>query len=637
MTSNTNPDALATSLARAKSYYNEKQYPKAKAIFKQIATSCACGVQARASPCCCKSLVPAITNGAVEAELRKKCICSAKSDVRCKDAGHLDALDGLAAVYEAKRLFDTAIAIAEAMINLAPREPKGFLRLGRLLRLQRSYRQAFQTYQQGIELVSKKNPSHPLLSILYQMRDKVKYPAVATDPLPIMPLELVAMILKNIDFRSLCRCLSVSKSWKTLLTTRDATIQSLWRIQHFDHCTKVVRRGHLQKYAAYSGFQVTELAIGDCRQFGIQPDVFQWIAASCRSLQVLKLRAPSEVNMPAISRPIGHLCVPQLTSLYLGFYAPFLLEFVHKVVASSAATLRELTILNFPSRSRKRVGDAETGNWPVLQRLRVLRLGGPPHAGGAVFNISSFMRTSPNVEEVWLEGVSVALWNGTEHPNNPWPHLKRLFVGQEVSWPRLADPPFPLPSEIEELHLMYRDDIFTFLSGPFTRSPDTYPSPKNLRKFTLRDRVPSSDGWAGYLQRWVRASLESGSLKELGIMFPKPHPYWLKSDQLKFLSLKGLSIGFGTDPYALDETLSDLLDRFPNLEGLDIAQEPFSDAALARAIQKGVKIIYHRGEYHRRTNVREWALKKHNARVVEGDYVTNLPIYLRDEKFKEFY
>ncbi len=68
--------------------------------------------------------MPAITNGAVEAELRKKCICSAKSDVRCKDSGHLDALDGLAAVYEAKRLFDTAITIAEAMINLAPREPK---------------------------------------------------------------------------------------------------------------------------------------------------------------------------------------------------------------------------------------------------------------------------------------------------------------------------------------------------------------------------------------------------------------------------------------------------------------------------------------------------------------------------------
>ncbi|KAJ8125224.1 hypothetical protein O1611_g8415 [Lasiodiplodia mahajangana] len=240
-------DAPATSLAKARAYYTDKQYPKATAIFKQITNSCACGVQARASPCCCKSLVPAIANSAVEAELRKKCICSAKSDVRCRSADHIDALDGLAAVYEAKRHMDTAIVIAEAMINLAPREPKGYLRLGRILRLQRSYRHAFQTYQQGIELVGKKNPSHPLLSILRQMRDKIRYSAVATDPLPLMPLELVAMIFKNLDFRSLCNCLRVSKSWKNLLTTRDKTIQALWRVQHFGRCTKAglpsVRRG----------------------------------------------------------------------------------------------------------------------------------------------------------------------------------------------------------------------------------------------------------------------------------------------------------------------------------------------------------------------------------------------------------
>ncbi|KAI0431154.1 hypothetical protein F5Y09DRAFT_305719 [Xylaria sp. FL1042] len=638
MTSDMNPNALATYLARARSHYNEKQYPKAAVIFKQIANSCPCGVQARTSPCCCKSLVSAITNGAVDAELRKKCICSAKSDVRCKSADHIDALDGLAAVHEAKRLLDAAIVVAEAMINLAPREPKGFLRLGRLLRVQRSYRQAFQTYQQGIELVSKKNPSDPLLVILHQMRDKVKYLAFATDPLPILPLELVVMILKNIDFRTLCRCLRVSKSWKSLLTTKDATVQSLWRVQHFDRCAKHVPPGHLQKYVTYSGTGVTELVIGDCHAFGIDWNLFRWIAASCRSLQVLKLRAPIGLDPFPVTRPLGHLCVPQLTSLYLGFCTPFLLEFINKIVTSSASTLQELTILNFPSHLMKRVGAAEIADWPVLDRLRVLRLGCPPLLGGLIFfNLSSYMITTPNVEEVWLEGINAELWNITEHPSNPWPRLKRLFIGQQVGWPRLTVPPFPLPSGIEELHLMHHNHIYAFLSRPFTESPEIYPEPKNLRKFTLRDRLSNDGAWSGYLQTWVRASLESGSLKELGIMFPKPHPDWLRSDQLKFLSLKGLSIEFGTDPFALDEALSDFLDRFPNLEGLDIAKEPFSNAALARAIQKGVKLIYYYGDYYKRTEVREWALKKHNARIVEGDYVTNLPIYLRDEKFQSAY
>ncbi|KAI0549863.1 hypothetical protein F4679DRAFT_544932 [Xylaria curta] len=637
MASSTEPDASANNLARAKTYYNEKQYPKAAAIFKQIANSCACGVQVRTSPCCCKSLLPAFADGAVEAELKKKCICSAKSDVRCKNAGHIDALDGLAAVHEAKNLVDTAIIIAEAMINLAPREPKGFLRLGRILRLKRSYRQAFQIYQQGIELVSKKNSSHPLLSTLRQMRDKIKYPAVATDPLTVMPLELIAMIFKYLDFRSLCRCLRVSKSWRNLLTTRDATIQSLWRIQHFDRCTRFsrVRPSLLQKYAGYAGSRVTELRIRNCSQFCIDESVFQWIA-TCPGLKTLKLQGKETSDQFPMSRTI-HPCLPQLTSLYFGFYAPFLEEFVHKIVASSATTLKELTILNFPSRLTKRFGSTEVAVWPVLQRLRTLRLGGPPYKEKAVFNISSFMWVSPNVEEVWLEGAYVTFRGDHEHPENPWPRLKRLFVGQEVRWQRLADAPFPLPSEIEELHLMHCDHIFSFLSGPFLQNPDTYPEPKSLQKFTLRDRVPSRDAWPGYLQRWVRPSLESGSLKELGIMFPKPHPYWLKSSKLKFLSLKGLSLEFGTDPLTVDEALSDLLERFPNVEGLDIAQEPFSNAALARAVQKGVKIIYHRGDFYKRTEVREWALEKHGARVVEGDYILNSPIYLPDERYKDFY
>ncbi|KAI0536129.1 hypothetical protein GGR58DRAFT_476485 [Xylaria digitata] len=640
MASNANSDALVANLARAKAYYNDKQYPKATAIFKQIANSCACGVQPRTSPCCCKSLVQAIANGAVEAELRKKCICSAKSDVRCKHASHLDALDGLAAVYEAKRPLETAVVIAESMINLAPREPKGFLRLGRLLRLQRSHRQAYQTYQQGIELVSKKNPSHQLLPTLRQMRDKIKLSAVAVDPLTVLPLELVVMIFKQVDFRSLCRCLRVSKIWRNLLTTGGTAIQPLWRVQHFDRCTKAVRLAHLQKYAAYSGSQVTELSVGDCHQLGLDVYTFKWIAASCRSLHALKLRASREMRLAAIGQTINS-CVPQLTRLYLGFYTPFMLEFVHKIIASSATTLEELTILNLPGSLMQRVIAVETANWPLLQRLRVLRLGCPPrphypHGNQVKLNIPSYMRTSPNLEELWLEGIYVD--SVSESTSDAWPRLKRLFVGNTTVWKRGDGAPLLPLSQIEELHLLHMDHIWFFLMAPFDdpHSDHTHPEPKNLRKFTLRDQPRNVSGWPVELQKWVRPSLESGSLKELGMVFPKPHPYWLRSDQLAFLSVKNLSVGFGTDPFVLDEALSDLLERFPNLEGLDISQEPFSDATLARAISKGVKIIYHRGGYNARTQVREWALKKHNARIVEGDYVTNLPVY-PEEKAQDFY
>lgn len=248
------------------------------------------------------------------------------------------------------------------------------------------------------------------------------------------------------------------------------------------------------------------------------------------------------------------------------------------------------------------------------------------------------MRTSPNVEEVWVEGVFTTFREEPE-PDDPWPRLKRLFIGQQVTWQRPATAPFPLSSDIEELHLMSRDDIFSFLAEPYLEDPDAYPEPKNLKRFTLRDDAPSGEPWPGYLQKWVRPGLESGSLIELGMIFPKPHPDWLRSKELRFLSLKGLSLEFGTDQFAIDEALSDLLIRFPNVEGLDIAQEPFSNAALARAIQGGVKTIYFRGTYHARADVRDWARENphYNARVVEGDYIRDLPMSLPGERYKEFY
>ncbi|KAI0402215.1 hypothetical protein F4802DRAFT_380686 [Xylaria palmicola] len=637
MASGTSPQAIPSSLARGKAYYDKAEYSKAEAVFKKIANSCACGVQVRSSSCCCKSLVPAFADGTVEAELRKKCICSAKSDVRCKNPRHIDALDGLAAVCEAIGLRDLATMVAEAMINLAPREPKGFLRLGRLLRLQHSYRQALQTYQQGMTLVARKDPAHRLLPTLLKMRDKVKYQAVATDPLPLVPLELAIMIFRYLDLRSLCHCLRVSKSWRSLLLTGNTAIQSLWRSQHFICGKKAITVAHLKRYAGYAGSQVTRLAIQNYRDGTQDEDIYEWIAASCRHLKDLKLQAHPDFSFTRLINRTISTCQPQLTSLYLGFYTSFDIDFVNKIPVSSAETLQELTILNLPWLTPFETRfNTELAVWPVLPRLRTLRLGSPL-GKKAVFNISSFMWVSPNVEEVWLEGASVVFRHDVEHPTNPWPHLKRLFVGQNVGWQRLADAPFPLPSDIEELHLMHCDHIFSFLLGPFLHDSERCPERRKLRKLTLRDRVPSRDAWPGYMERWVRPGLESGSLRELGVMFRNPHPPWLRSDKLRFLSLKGLSLEFGSmDPSRIDDALADLLERFPNLEGLDVAQEPFSNAALARAVKKGVRLIYYRGGSHGKIEVREWALEKHGARIVEGDYIVNLPMY-PEERYKSFY
>jgi hypothetical protein len=146
-------------------------------------------------------------------------------------------------------------------------------------------------------------------------------------------------------------------------------MQSLWRVLHFGPCKKTVRQAQLQRYATYSGSQVTEIVIGDCRQFGLDSDKFKWIVASCRGLKVLKLQAPSEMAWGLVDLPLSRY-LPRLTSLYLGFHVPVVKGFLCQILTSSAETLQELSVLNLEVSS----GEQDV-KWPVLKVLRTLRLG----------------------------------------------------------------------------------------------------------------------------------------------------------------------------------------------------------------------------------------------------------------------
>ncbi|KAI2640065.1 hypothetical protein GGS21DRAFT_504888 [Xylaria nigripes] len=611
MASDTNLDThTTTNMAKAKAYYQEKRFSKSAAIFEQVANSCPCGVQTKKTRCLCKSLIPAITNSTLDAELRKKCICSAKSDVRCKHAIHIDALDGVAAVQEAKGHIDLALVTAEVMINLAPREPKGFLRLGKLLRLQASHGTAYKAYQQGIELVSKKNPSHPLLPMLYHVRDKIEYSSRAKDPLPVLPLELVAMIFKNVDFRSLCRCLRVSQSWRKLLTTGDESIQSLWRIQHFGKADKGINPSMLRRYATYAGLHVKELVAKDSGR----TDSIKWLrflltAPEYTNLETLRLLR-MQVNTDILTSP----SMTRLASLLLEFEGGALSmvtpRFARNIIDASAKSLQEMTILNMQI----------TMPLPVLENLRVLRIcASLPRINIDLANLTS---ATPNVEQVWFDRVNI-FSDGADY--NPWAHLKSLYIGHAVSWGRGANRLFPMPSELEELHVMDYMSAFALLEIPLSQAPDTWPYAKNLRKLAIRERRTNYE-YPEYMRRWVQPALESGSLRSLEVGLFKPLPDWLKSDQLKFLSIQGFVVYSGTDSFTIEQDFLNLLERFPNLEGIDISREPISNAALAKAIQKGIKTIYYRGVYHQRTEVRNWARETHNARFIYGDYIADLSL-----------
>ncbi|KAI8625725.1 hypothetical protein F5Y19DRAFT_449352 [Xylariaceae sp. FL1651] len=633
MASSVDSDALSL-MVKGKAYYEDKKHAKAAAVFKQVANACACGVQARNTPCLCKSLVEAIVNGKLEDELRKKCICSAKSNIRCKNTIHLDALDGLAATQEAQSLVDLAIVTAEMMINLAPREPKGFLRLGKLLRLKDSYHTAYLNYQQGIELVTKKNPSHELLSILHHVKEKVQYRAFAVDPLKLLPVELLVMIFKNIDLRSLCRCLRVSKGWKASLTSRVPIIQSLWRIQDFSSSKKAPRLPQLKQYSIYAGSKVTELVIDNCHQFGMDTFKFQWLIISYPHLKVLKLLSPSMGDQLLDDHPVKP-CVSRLTSLYLGYHIPFSPQILSQILTSSAETLKELTLLNIQLSGPRNWRDAYRADCPVLKRLEILRLGSRDLRRRVVLDMQCFINTCPNVEEVWMDVVELSFSSGTKYQATPWSKIKRLFVGKDVIIPSGQHQPIRLSAEIEELHVRNDNNIRMFLQLPFEQDPDTYPEPTKLHTLTLQGLSASELlHFPDYLQRWIEPGLKSGALKELELRLLPVLPDWLRSDQLTYLNLHGLTVRGGTDYIALEKLFFSVVDRFPKLEAIDIGYEPISDAALGKVIQKGVKAIYHCRASYERHELRAWAQKEHNARIIQGEYTDTLPMITAHNKYR---
>ncbi|KAI1813988.1 hypothetical protein GGS20DRAFT_550437 [Poronia punctata] len=616
-------DAMALSLKKGIEFYKRNKFAKAYAIFNEVVNKCPCGVAIRTAPCLCKSIVFAIENDELEKALRKRCICSARSDIRCKNVLHTDALDSLTALYEAKGLVDNAMAVAEAMIHLSPRDPRGFLRLGKLLRVKGSHRLAYLTYQRGIELVSKRNPTHELLPVLRKVKAKTKLRALASDPLGALPPELVAMIFENLNFTTLCRCLRVSKSWKAFLTSSDRTIQSLWREQCFRPGIKPVRISALQKYAAYAGRQVTQLHIKSCRGFGLDQARLNWLSVAYKNLNSLSLQevsCPGAFDTVLLEQLPPKPCFPQLTRLHFGFDTPYSAAFVNGIIKSSANTLQELTLVNLqPRREHSAV-------WPLLPQLRVLRLGskGAGSANLAIVHMASFMYVAPNVEEVWVQGITADRSGANFYPN-AWPRLKRLTIGPNVSWYQLLNvpnSPIRLSSDLEELYLCDALFVDVLLEWPFLGEDgqdNVFPTPTKLRKFMTPSRLRSTvrpPSFSGFMESWIRPGLESGSLTSLQMgEFPQAFPTWFKSESLTFLSLQELF--WSLDPFVLDDYLAKLLAVFPNIETLDISHVPFSNAALGSAIAKGkIKSIYYNGNYAQRAEIVHWAAENHGVSFI---------------------
>ncbi|KAI0164543.1 hypothetical protein GGR52DRAFT_560296 [Hypoxylon sp. FL1284] len=603
-------------LSIASKQYATQKYSKAEELFVKIIEMCKGHPADQKQPNILAEILDAIASDTLQSTLLRL----KNTTARCTVKWHLDALDGLIATYEKQGRRDEALELAAKFVNLNPREPRGFLRLGQLLCLKHDPTTAYLAYKQGFELVRKRHPEHSGLATISEQRDKVK-PFARFDPLLIFPAELVRMVFKLVDMDTLCRSLRVSKTWKTILTSTDC--RDVWSSQpysFFHTGNHLLSRPRIRKAfhtRAQYATGTLELSINGCDSF-FQSVALEDVLSYSDALKVLQLRQPVHPYELNISRPLEPQLTPQLTHLYLGWGVQLGLDALRALLEASAGTLEEFSLFDPPPCTAP--GGLWSLDWPRLEKLKVARLswaahgpaahpGHPPHP---LVKLDPFMALTPNLEKAWLDFVKYCPRNMARL----WPVLRSLFLGQDaymsltgqdmIQYNGLQDPnlsprlgrglgpelgPF-LNEDLRELHLEGRS-LAQHICVP------------RLAKLEKLSMLFDHELGVNHFERIVRPSLESGTLRELDIRpLPKfffansicPVPFlpdWWRSESIEYMSVTGLARhGICASPYLSD--VPELTQRFPNLRSVDIGEEEFSDGLLTRWMNGGVKIIYHR-------------------------------------------
>ncbi|OTA88005.1 hypothetical protein M434DRAFT_127854 [Hypoxylon sp. CO27-5] len=359
----------AAFLRKGQEFYASKKYDHAEKALLRAMDMCSCGVAVQNQPRIDHEILKAID----EKKLKEALASMSASSRRCNNIVHVDALDSLIATYEMQSRLDEGLEFALKMVNLSPREPKSYLRLGKVLRLKNLPTTAYYNYKQGIELVKRKHPHHALLHKLQAQKDKI-LPYARFDPITTLPVELVRMIFKLLDFKAQCGCLRVSKTWNTVLTGEP--LKSLWQVQEY----KFTGNNHpglrrilssFRSYARYATGALTELSIHNCSSF-FQFCKLQQALVLAPHLKVLKLREFRGVYR--LEEVPGQVKLPKLTSLSLGYGVQPTPRLVQQLLSSSCNSLEELSIFALQGRNESGGRLDWDHNWPKLEKLKVIRL-----------------------------------------------------------------------------------------------------------------------------------------------------------------------------------------------------------------------------------------------------------------------
>ncbi|PBP18355.1 F-box domain protein [Diplocarpon rosae] len=467
----------------------------------------------------------------------------------------MTALDARAAAYEKLQQLLPALRDAKRMLELKPKQSKGYLRAGKILQLQGKQELALQIYERGLAKVpsgSDKDRQH-LASFHEKLRQMLK-PGKSRDFLERLPPELALMVWNFLPIRDRVIGLSVSKRWRGVLEGS----KDLWTTFDTTYAKRGISMKSLKIYVRRSKYTLSRAFI--TLKASMDEQKMKWLTKTCKELRDLHFGGNGPIGESLVSALPGATNIETITISHSTeitlMHAQLILRLCHQ-------SLVEVKFLNVKGSATAYIPN----RWPMVKSIKTLHL---RTTIDSCLDFNGLRDATPNATSVVLDGWKIAI---PFVDATTWTTLEHL----DLSNTKITNLP-ALPPTLK--HLALNENPQLKLAASEDR-PTLLPL---LQSFECHSTALDGNALALILE----ASIKVGNLQilKVGGRLVNGRPNLVAnefpaSESVEELSLASMDIG--------DRVALEVVGLYPNVKKLDMSSTRITGVAVKAFVQNGVK------------------------------------------------
>ncbi|KAI7903868.1 uncharacterized protein BX663DRAFT_452479 [Cokeromyces recurvatus] len=195
---------------------------------------------------------------------------------------HITLLDCRAASYEKLNEMELATRDAVQMVKLASTDARGYLRLGKILSLEKKYDKAIHIYTRALDKVSPQDKRYNQIVAIKAIAEKKAKSDHVQDFMNVLPYDIISLIFSKLSFDRRIQCTAVSRNWRAFALNWSG----MWRDLEFGH--QKISLTTIKNYLGYAkGRHVRRFAIMDVDQNKMKKILQLLIDENCQYIEIL--------------------------------------------------------------------------------------------------------------------------------------------------------------------------------------------------------------------------------------------------------------------------------------------------------------------------------------------------------------